>query len=145
MEVDQITKITLAWGLFENGIPKSHIADRLDVHRETVHLWTLGIASHKDGLIGFLEEYKNAKKGVRAKILTTNKNYIGNKDVDFSKSGKYEMKLTNRTLPSGIAIFKDIVATFVWEKVPYAFSIQNAVNAEQYRRFFNEIWKEAKR
>jgi transposase InsO family protein len=67
MEVDQITKITLAWELFENGVPKSHIADRLDVHRETVHLWTLGIASHKDGLIGFLEDYRNAKKGERAK------------------------------------------------------------------------------
>ena len=87
---------------------------------------------------------QRAKKGVKAKILTTNKKYVGHKDVDFSKSGKYEMRFTNMALPSGIAIFKDTVATFVWGKVPYVFSIQNATNAEQYRRFFKEIWKEAK-
>lgn len=67
MEVNQITKISLAWELFENGIPKSHISDRLEVHRETVHLWTLGIKSHPSGLMGFLEDYRNAKKGERVK------------------------------------------------------------------------------
>lgn len=67
MEVDQITKIGLAWELFENRVPKSHIAERLEVHRETVHLWTLGIRSHPLGLIGFLEDYKKAKKGERRK------------------------------------------------------------------------------
>lgn len=67
MEVDQITKIGLAWELFENRVPKSHIADRLEVHRETVHLWISGIAPHPQGLIGFLEDYRKAKKGERAK------------------------------------------------------------------------------
>jgi transposase InsO family protein len=67
MEVDQITKISLAWELFENKVPKSHIAEKLEVHRETVHLWTLGITTHPQGLIGFLESYKNAKKGERTK------------------------------------------------------------------------------
>ena len=67
MEVDQITKIGLAWELFENRVPKSHIADRLEVHRETVHLWISGIAPRPQGLIGFLEDYRKAKKGERAK------------------------------------------------------------------------------
>ena len=67
MEVDQITKISLAWELFENRVPKSHIADKLEVHRETVHLWICGITSHPQGLMGFLEDYKEAKKGERAK------------------------------------------------------------------------------
>lgn len=88
---------------------------------------------------------ERAKKGVIAKILTTNKNYIDNSNVDFSNSGKYEMRYINMTLPSGIAIFKDTVATFVWGKVPYVFSIRNAVNAEQYRKFFKELWKIAKK
>lgn len=67
MEVDQITKISLCWELFLNGVPKSHIADRLEVCRETVHLWIGGITSHSLGLIGFLEDYKNCKKCEREK------------------------------------------------------------------------------
>lgn len=67
MEVNQITKITLAWELFEAGVPKSHIAEKLGVHRETVHLWILGTASHQQELMGFLEDYRKAKRGERAK------------------------------------------------------------------------------
>lgn len=64
-EVKQLTKITLAWELFEQDIPKSHIASRLGVTRETVHIW---IKSIKElGLLGFLEDYVNAKKGQREK------------------------------------------------------------------------------
>lgn len=67
MEVDKLTRIGLAWELFSRGVPKSHIARELGIHRETVHLWMLGIASHPGGLVGFLEDYRNAKKGERAK------------------------------------------------------------------------------
>jgi len=65
--MDKITKIGLAWEFFENNVPKSHIAQRLGVHRETIHLWTLGIRFHPMGLMGFLEDYQKAKKGERAK------------------------------------------------------------------------------
>lgn len=65
--MDQITKIGLAWELYKNRVPKSHISERLEVHRETVHLWVCGIEAHSTGLIGFLEDYKNAKKGERRK------------------------------------------------------------------------------
>lgn len=65
MEVNQITKITLVWELFENGLPKSHIAERLCVNRETVHIWIKGIC--EIGLNGFMERYLSSKKGERAK------------------------------------------------------------------------------
>jgi len=65
MEVNQITKITIAWELFEAGIPKNHIADKLCLNRETVHLWAKGI--EEVGLIGFIERYLASKKGERAK------------------------------------------------------------------------------
>lgn len=64
-EVNKLTKITLAWELFEQGIPKSHIAKQLLVNRETIHLWIKGIKEM--GLLGFLDKYLNAKKGQRAK------------------------------------------------------------------------------
>ena len=65
MEVQQLTKITLAWELYEQGVAKQHIAKQLQVHRETIHLWITGIQEHAQQLPGFLEHYQNAKKGQR--------------------------------------------------------------------------------
>lgn len=65
MDMNQLTKIMLAWELFEYGVPKAHIAHKLDVHRETVHLWVTGIQT--EGREGFIDGYMNAKKGERRK------------------------------------------------------------------------------
>ena len=65
MEVNQITKITICWELFEAGVPKSHIADRLCLSRETIHIWIREVESI--GLNNFIEDYLNSKKGERAK------------------------------------------------------------------------------
>lgn len=67
MDMQQLTKITLAWELFEQGVPKMHIAAQLGMHRETVHLWITAIQRHEEGVLGFLEDYTWAKKGERAK------------------------------------------------------------------------------
>ena len=42
---------------------KTRIAKRLGKHRETVHIWIKKIERH--GLLGFLDQYKQAKKGER--------------------------------------------------------------------------------
>ena len=65
MDVLNLTKITIAWELFESGLPKSHIAQKLSVNRETVHLWIKGIQEF--GLLNFMDKYSSAKKGERAK------------------------------------------------------------------------------
>lgn len=59
------TKITLAWELYEQGVAKTHVADRLDVNRDTIRLWIKGI--EQLGLIKFLDSYSQAKKGPRVK------------------------------------------------------------------------------
>ena len=59
------TLIVLCWELHEQGIPKIRIAQRLGKHRETIHLWIKGI--NRVGLLGFLDKYKQAKKGERKK------------------------------------------------------------------------------
>jgi len=59
------TLIVLCWELYEQGIPKVRIAQRLGKHRETIHLWIKGI--NRIGLLGFLDKYKQAKKGERKK------------------------------------------------------------------------------
>ena len=68
MDVLNLTKITLAWELYEQDIPKSHIAQRLGINRETVHLWIKSILEF--GLEDFLERYTNAKKSERRKRKT---------------------------------------------------------------------------
>lgn len=66
--MQQLTKITLAWELFESGIPQTHIADKLDLNRDTIRLWIKAI---KDvGLLDFLEDYVAAKKSERTKRKT---------------------------------------------------------------------------
>ncbi len=59
------TLIVLCWELYEQGMPKTRIAQRLGKHRETIHLWIKGIKGV--GLLGFLDKYKKAKKGERKK------------------------------------------------------------------------------
>lgn len=65
MDMRQQTKIVLAWELFGEGIPKSHIGNQLGVHRETVGVWIKSIA--EQGLDVFLSQYEQAKKGERKK------------------------------------------------------------------------------
>ena len=42
MDMLNVTLITLAWELYQKGVPKAHIAQRLGRHRETIHLWIRG-------------------------------------------------------------------------------------------------------
>ena len=65
MDMSNLTLITLAWELYQEGVPKAQIARRLGKHRETVHLWICGI--QEEGLLPFLERYQQAKKGPRTK------------------------------------------------------------------------------
>jgi len=65
MEVRQTTKIILVWELFEQGVPKGQIAQKLQINRDTVRLWVQGIG--RMGLVTFLDVYDKAKKVPRPK------------------------------------------------------------------------------
>jgi transposase len=65
MDMTNAALITLCWELHEQGIPTSHIAQRLDKHRETIGIWIK--ATKEYGLLGFLDHYEQAKKGERKK------------------------------------------------------------------------------
>ena len=60
MDMSNLTFITLAWELYQQGVPKSHIAQRLGKQRETIHLWLKGIQQY--GLLPFLERYRQARR-----------------------------------------------------------------------------------
>jgi len=63
MDMSNLTLITLAWELYQQGVPKSRIAKRLGKNRGTIHLWVKGVEA--EGLLPFLERYQQAKKGPR--------------------------------------------------------------------------------
>jgi transposase len=65
MDMTNETLIVLCWELYEQGMPKTRIAQRLGKHRETIHLWIKGIKGVD--LLGFLDKYKQAKRGERKK------------------------------------------------------------------------------
>ncbi len=65
MDMQNITKITLAWELYETGMLKQDIAQRVAVNRDTIRLWFRGIEQF--GLLPFLDRYTTAKKGSRVK------------------------------------------------------------------------------
>ena len=63
--MNQLTKITITWELYGQGVSKAHIAKQLGLNRETIHIWIKGIEEF--GLLEFLDKYFNAKKGERTK------------------------------------------------------------------------------
>jgi transposase InsO family protein len=63
MDMEQITKITLAWELFNSGIPRTCIAQTLKIHRETIGIWISEIQIY--GLHKFIDRYLFAKKNPR--------------------------------------------------------------------------------
>ena len=63
MDMQNITKITLAWELHEQGVMQKDVAAQLEVNRDTLRLWFTSIEAY--GLLPFLDHYQNAKKGPR--------------------------------------------------------------------------------
>ncbi len=59
MGMSTLTLMTLAWELYQRGLPKVCISAQLGKHRETVHLWIKGIQQHM--LLDALGRYQRAK------------------------------------------------------------------------------------
>lgn len=76
MEVLNKTKIILCKELLEANIPKTHIADKLEVNRDTIRLWSQGI--NNLGLTEFLNKYELAKRGsrIRRQVDPLIKNWV---------------------------------------------------------------------
>lgn len=66
MTVQQVTKISLCWELFQEKVSQIHIAQQLSVDRVTVYRWLEGIRRSGE-LELFLDQYLLAKKGPRRK------------------------------------------------------------------------------
>ncbi len=63
MDMQNNTLITLCCEMYEQGMLKIRITERLGKHRETIHIWVKGIQRY--GLMDFLDRYRQAKKEER--------------------------------------------------------------------------------
>ena len=66
MDVLQVSKIAVCWEMYVCGTPVTHIAEQLQIHRDTAHRWIREIRN-ADSLEKYIDQYLNAKKGERAK------------------------------------------------------------------------------
>ena len=66
--MEQRTKITLAWELYEQGLSQTQIAKRLEVNRETANRWVKSI--NEQGLLPFLESFAQQPQKPRPKRQT---------------------------------------------------------------------------
>jgi len=64
---------------------------------------------------------------------------------NYPKTRYLDIRYVEQTIPSGIIIWGNKVATLIWKDVPTAFVIESKQNAEVYKKFFLELWKNAAR
>ena len=79
MDMKNSTLITLCWDLYEQGMPKARIAERLGKNRETIHIWINNVERY--GLLPFLERYEQAyiesfNRTMRKECLGWNKYHL---------------------------------------------------------------------
>ncbi len=114
------------------------------------------LGESKEDFIGFTlgDEYENTKANMFFKNYDAKRRKLGIKikllalksQMDFLKK-KYgkdrniEIRYSKHSLPTGLIIFGDRVATLIWGDVPTAFVIQSKQNADVYRKFFSDVWK----
>ena len=97
MEMDQKTKIMLAWELHEQDISNSQIAKRLEVNRETVNRWISAIRGQDQGLLGYLERFRATQKQPRpSRQIPLSTNF--NKAVGLAPSGTKGKQLNSSTV-----------------------------------------------
>ena len=88
---------------------------------------------------------RRAEKKAKAKILCNINDKITQERMNYSETPLYEFRVTDQILPTGVAIVKDMVATFNWGRTPRVFVIICKENAEQYKKFFYSIWEKAQK
>lgn len=87
---------------------------------------------------------KLEKKGIEDKLLghvsvrkEIKKTFEGNKNIN--------IKFTTNDTPLGVIILKNKVINLIWGERPTAIEITSEQIYEQYKNFFLELWKQAKK
>ena len=118
------------------------------------------LCKNKEDFIGFTlgNEYQSAQANLFFKNYDAKRKSLGIKTrliglegqrgffkKEYSSNRNIEIRFLNQALPTGVIIYGDKVATLLWGKTPAAFVISSKQNADSYRKFFEDLWKIAKR
>lgn len=123
------------------------IIDYLTKSEEDFIAFTLGDEYNDETLVQFFDHYdfKRKRLGIKTKLIGIEyqKKFFDKINL---KGKNLEIKyLPYASVPQGVIIFDDKVATMVWGKNPVAFVVQSKQVAESYKKFFWELWKIAKK
>ena len=88
----------------------------------------------------FFNEKKNKWKGV------THTNFLKSEQAKFLNSNAFmETRFLDFPIPSNIDISEEKVLLISWDEDPTAILISSRSVAQDYRKYFEEIWKIAKK
>ena len=65
--------------------------------------------------------------------------------VTYSKNENIQIRFTKKETPLGVVIVKNKVLQLVWGDLPTCIEITSPQIHQQYKRFFEELWHEAKK
>lgn len=87
---------------------------------------------------------KRVDKGIRVKLLSKSelKQELKKKYPKYKLS---ERRFIDKAFPTGVIIFKDNVMHFIYSPKSTLFIIKSRRNYESYKKFFLELWKQAKK
>jgi len=131
-----------------NGIKTLYdeILDYLGKNKEDFIGFTLGEEYKGEQANLFFQNYDAKRKSLRIKTrligLESQKEFL---KKNYPKDRGIEIRYLDQALPTGVIIYGDKVATLLWDKTPVAFVISSKQNAGSYRKFFEDLWKIAKR
>jgi len=123
------------------------IIEHLKKTKEDFIAFTLGEEYEDEKLIRFFEHYDLIRRGlkIKTKLIGVEKQRKFFKKSYLKEAGLEVKFLPYASLPQGVIIFGDKVATMVWGANPTAFVIQSKQTAKTYKEFFWDLWKKAKK
>ena len=123
------------------------ITDHLALSKEEFIAFTIGDEYRDESLALFFDQYdfKRKRLGIRTKIIGVESQRKFFENVNLKERNLEIRYLPYTSVPQGVIIFADRVATMVWGKNPVAFVTQSKQVAESYKKFFGELWKVAQK
>lgn len=121
--------------------------EELKKNKEDFIAFTLGQEYEDPNLMLFFEHYDLVRKelNIKTKLIgVESQRKFFTKEL--LKSSGLEIRYSQyASVPQGAIIVGDRIATMVWKPEPVAFVIQSKQIAEAYRKFFWDMWKQAKK